>query len=313
MYDQDPGVTQRAYGQLSSQQMVDELLRLVDVQPVETEKTQCMEGGEGASFFCGPRRRGGIGRVYGGQVIAQALSAAAKTVDSTRQVHSLHAYFLRGGDEEYDIDYRVAADFDGGSFSNRRVVAMQKDKVIFNLAASFHKMERGHEYRPAMPDVPPPEELMSIQEFIDAHPERTPRVIARSHRSPTPIEVRCVGAPPFWTVEAGEPALSLWFRVARPVEGPQWLHRALLAYASDYTMVATMLRAHDPFPVQAASIDHSLWFHQDVQMGEWLLFTTLSPWTGAGRGFSIGQIYNQVGDLVASVAQEGLIRDPAMK
>ncbi|MPT47427.1 MAG: acyl-CoA thioesterase II [Sphingobium sp.] len=306
MYDHDPGVTKRAYGELSSQQMVDELLRLVNVEALEKADGE-------AGLFRGRRRRGGEGRVYGGQVIAQALAAASKTVEEGRQVHSLHAYFLRGGSEEHEIDYRVAADFDGGSFSNRRVVAMQQDKVIFNLAASFHKPERGHELRPAMPDVPPPEKLMSIAEFIEAHPERTPRVIARSHRSPTPIEVRCVGAPPFWTDSAGEPELALWFRVARPVEGPQWLHRALLAYASDYTMVATMLRGHEPFDVQAASIDHSLWFHQDVEMGEWLLFTTQSPWTGAGRGFSLGQIYNRAGELVASVAQEGLIRDPALR
>jgi len=285
----------------SPRELVDELLTLIDVE----------QGGD--RYFKGLRKRGGVGRVYGGQVIAQALAAAVKTVDPGRSIHSLHAYFLRGGSEDHEIDYRVEADFDGGSFSNRRVIASQQGQVIFNLAASFHKPEPGRHHQPAMPDVPPPEELLSIPDYVKRHAGVAPRAIGRVYAGESPIEVRCVGVPPFLDSEPGEPRLAMWFRTLVPVVAPQWMHRALTAYASDFAMISTAVRPHGAFEVQAASIDHSIWFHNDVDVGEWLLYTTESPWTGDARGLSFGHIFDRSGRLLASVAQEGLIRDRGMK
>lgn len=282
-------------------ELVQELLTLLDVEQL------------GEHRFRGMRKRGGVGRVYGGQVVAQALAAAVKTVDPARAVHSLHSYFLRGGSEDHEIEYRVEADFDGGSFSNRRVVASQEGRVIFNLAASFHHAEPGHSHQPDMSDVPVPEDLPTVLEYLEQHPEHPPRIPNRLYRTASPIEVRCVGVPPFCEATPVEPSLSMWFRAAAPVEAPQWMHRALVAYASDFAMITTALRPHGRFEVQAASLDHSLWFHDDADAGDWLLYTTESPWTGHARGLTFGRIFDRSGRLVASVAQEGLIRDRSLK
>lgn len=286
---------------MTRQELVDEMAALLDVEQLEDRR------------FRGARKRGGVGRVYGGQVVAQALAAAAKTVDPARQIHSLHSYFLRGGSEDHEIDYRVEADFDGGSFSNRRVIASQQGRVIFNLAASFHIQEAGHSHQPAMPDVPGPEELLNIPDYIAQHPEHPPKIMNRIYLRPSAIEVRCVGIPPFCEQEPTKPELSLWFRSVAPVPGAQWMHRAFAAYASDFAMITTALRPHGRFDVQAASIDHSLWFHGDINVEEWLLYTTTSPWAGDARGLSLGQIFDRSGRLVASVAQEGLMRDLGMR
>ncbi|MGE4431388.1 MAG: acyl-CoA thioesterase [Sphingobium sp.] len=286
---------------MTRQDLVDELAALLDVAPV------------GDRLFRGARKRGGVGRVYGGQVVAQALAAASKTVDPARQIHSLHSYFLRGGSEDHEIEYRVEADFDGGSFSNRRVVASQQGRVIFNLAASFHLREAGRAHQPTMPDVPMPEELLNIPDYLAQHPEYKPKISNRVFLDPSPIEVRCVGIPPFCEQAPTEPQLSLWFRTVAPVPGEQWMHRAFAAYASDFAMITTALRPHGDFDLQAASIDHSLWFHEDIDVEDWLLYTTNSPWAGGARGLSLGQIFDRSGRLVASVAQEGLMRDRGMK
>jgi len=161
--------------------------------------------------------------------------------------------------------------------------------------------------------VPPPEELPTIRDYLKAHPGEEPRLAPRLYRSASPIEVRFIGVPPFLEHGPIEPSLSLWFRAVAPVEAPQWMHRALVAYASDFTMITTALRPHRRFDVQAASLDHSLWFHDDADAGDWLLYTTESPWTGKARGLSFGHIFNRSGRLVASAAQEGLIRDRDLK
>ena len=288
-------------GTPTRRELVDELIELLDVVPV------------GDGRFRGRRKRGGVGRVYGGQVVAQALAAASKTVNPDRPAHSLHAYFLRGGSEDYEIDYRVEADFDGGSISNRRVIAMQRGQVIFNLAASFHVEEPGHFHQPPMPEVPSPEELEDLRAFIARQPGPRLRKMPLFLLRPSPMEIRSIGIPPFFQQEPVEAHLEVWFRAVASVDQPQWMQRALVAYASDFALITTAMRPHGNFDVQAASLDHSLWFHQDLRADDWLLYAIESPWAGGGRGLGLGRIFDRAGRLVASVAQEGMMRDPAMR
>ncbi|MCB2014037.1 MAG: acyl-CoA thioesterase II [Sphingobium sp.] len=265
------------------------------------------------NMFRGMRKPGGIGRVYGGQVVAQALTSAIKTVDASRSVHSLHAYFLRGGSEDHEIDYRVENDFDGGSFSNRRIIASQQGEVIFNMAASFHISETGHHHQPPMPDVPAPEDLVTVQEFIERYPEKADKQLRPFYTRPGPMEMRCVTEPPFTLHESRDPHISFWFKTRAPLGQPQWMHRAVIAYASDLALIATAMRPHGPFRMQGASLDHSVWFRQDMSADDWLLYSIDSPWAGQARGLGIGHIFDRAGRLVATVAQEGLMRDRDMR
>lgn len=268
----------------------------------------------GEREYRGKRKIGGVGRVYGGQVIGQALVAALDTVAEDRSMHSLHAYFLRGGSEDHEIDYRVEADFDGGSFCNRRVIAMQQGEVIFNLAASFHKLEPGHFHQPPMPDVPMPEELENVRTIAEQHADKFIPRTREFYMRPSPIEMRPVGEPPFSFSAEREPHYAMWFRVIDSLkEQPQWMHRVIAAYASDIALIATAVRPHVPFNMQSASLDHSVWFHQDVRTDDWLLYTIDSPWAGQARGLGVGQIFDREGRLVATVAQEGLMRDLDMR
>lgn len=286
---------------LSPAQLTAELAKLLDVQPVAD------------NLFRGRRKPGGVGRVYGGQVVAQALVAASRTVADDRLVHSLHCYFLRGGSEDYEIDFRVENDFDGGSFSNRRVIAMQQGEVIFNLAASFSRAERGHHHQPAMPSVPAPEELESARTVAQRYEPALPKDMPNFYRRNSAIELRSVGDPPFVVTDDKEPRLVFWFRAAGMLDAPQWMHRAVLAYASDLAMIATAAKPHQPFDMLPASLDHSLWFHHDIRCDEWLLAVIDSPWAGEGRGLSHSIIYNREGEVVASAAQEGMMRDRALR
>ena len=267
----------------------------------------------GENMFRGMRKLGGIGRVYGGQVVAQALASATKTVGASRSVHSLHAYFLRGGSEDHEIDYRVENDFDGGSFSNRRIIASQQGEVIFNMAASFHISEPGHHHQPPMPDVPAPDGLETVQEFIKRHPEKVDKRLRHFYTRPSPMEMRCVTEPPFTLHETHDPHISFWFRMRAPLDQPQWMHRVVVAHASDLALIATAVRPHAPFRLQGASLDHSVWFHQDANADDWLLYSIDSPWSGQARGLGIGHIFDRTGGLVATVAQEGLMRDRDMR
>lgn len=284
---------------LTPEQRVAGLLTLLDVQPVPDEERA----------FVGLRKPGGVGRVYGGQVVAQALVAAMKTAPDDRPVHSLHAYFLRGGDEAQKVGYRVEADFEGRSFANRRVIAGQKEGVILNLAASFHKREAGRDYQAPMPSVDAPENLPTVAEYLADHPDCANPLTLRFLSRPGPMEIRCIGVPPLCVTEPMEPALSFWFRTTAPVRADQPMHRALLAYASDLALLTTSMRPHGAFRYQVASLDHSLWFHRDVQADDWLLYQIASPWSGAARGLSFGHFYDRAGNLVATAAQEGLIRE----
>lgn len=267
----------------------------------------------GEDHFTGRHKRGGIGRVFGGQVIAQALAAAEQTVDPARPAHSLHAYFLRGGNEGVDIDYAVARDFDGGSFSNRRVVASQQGRPILNLTASFQRREDGlHHTDAPMPDVPPPEEL-EPEAVARARFAAQARPEARHHfLSERPVEMRAVEGRHWMNPTQAPPRSHSWFRAVAPLPDDPRVHRAILAYASDMTLLGTCALPHGLSwargEVISASLDHAVWFHEDFRADEWLLYATDSPWSGGGRGFNRGRIFTRDGRLVASVAQEGMIR-----
>ena len=285
----------------SPERLVSGLVRLLTVDP------------QGEDRFVGRRKKGGIGRVFGGEVIAQALAAAEATVDPARPPHSLHAYFLRGGSEEHPSDYTVSRDFDGGSFSNRRVTATQQGRPILTLSASFHKSEPGlHHQDAAMPDVPGPDELAAESDmrarFLD---DATP---AQRHMftRPRPVEFRTLEARHWMSKAPALPVLHTWFRAVAPLPDEPRVHRAVLAWASDMMLLGTSMLPHGRSPARgemaAASLDHALWFHEDCRVDDWLLYATDSPWTGHARGFNRGRIFTRDGRLVASVAQEGMIR-----
>jgi acyl-CoA thioesterase-2 len=250
-------------------------------------------------------------RVFGGQVIAQSLVAAMRTVDD-RAVHSLHCYFLLPGDPAAPIIYEVDRIRDGRSFTTRRVVGIQKGAAIFSMSASFHVAESGWEHQMPMPDVPPPEALLSETEIVRQHgsrlPESTQRYLARER----PIEFRPVDPGRYLGGATGATTQSLWIRAAAPLPDSDEVHRCVLAYATDMSLLDTSLVPHGKSvflpEVMGASLDHALWFHRPARADEWLLYAQDSPFSGAGRGLSRGLIFSRDGTLVASVAQEGLIR-----
>lgn len=264
--------------------------------------------------FVGARRPGGVGRVFGGQVISQAMMAASKTVPDNRPIHSLHCYFMRPASEDHEIDYAVDADMDGKAFSNRRVVARQDGKAVFNMTASFHAREQGLHHQMPMPEVPMPDELGSFADYVAQHPDKASPVFKRLIQRPSPFEYRPVATLTPEALEQPHPGLAYcWIRVGEtPLDLPQALQRALLGWISDSLLLASAYRAHGVqigMPgYQSASIDHSMWFHGDVQCGEWLLYSVESPWTGDARGLACGRFYTLDGRLVASTAQEGLMR-----
>ncbi|GAA2827267.1 (3S)-malyl-CoA thioesterase [Aminobacter aminovorans] len=251
-------------------------------------------------------------RVFGGQTIAQALVAAQRTVDADRHVHSLHGYFMRPGDITVPIIYEVDRIRDGGSFTTRRVVAIQHGHAIFSLEASFQVEEQGLEYQMPMPlDVTPPEELKSQRELLQ-EATHVPEQIRLFWAKERPLELRPVYAEHYSSRDKLPPLQKVWIRLTGPVPNDRALRCAVLAYLSDMTLLDTATFAHgrgifDP-DIQAASIDHAMWFHREHSLDGWLLYTQDSPSTSGSRGFTRGALYAQDGTLVASVAQEGLIR-----
>ena len=269
----------------------------------------------GPDRFNGPMQKDGVGRVFGGQVIAQALQAAQLTIQDGKQAHSLHAYFLRGGKEGVAIDYKTARDFDGRSFANRRVVASQEGKPILNLTASFQKPEDGVEHDDVlMPDVPPPEDLRSDMEQRRHYADKAgvTGTVRKLMLRPRPIEMRTSDKLHWMNSEPRPPQAHSWFRTAAPLPDDPALHRAVIAYASDFTLLGTSALPHGLSWMRGelvgASLDHAIWFHRPARADEWLLYATDSPWSGSGRGFNRGRIFNRQGKLVASVAQEGMMR-----
>lgn len=264
------------------------------------------------SFFRGIATPQGKGRSFGGQVIGQALMSAIRTCDADRPVHSLHAYFMRPGDATKPVLYRVERDRDGRSFATRRVVAIQSGKPILNLAASFHAREEGLQQQVAMPDVPPPEDLKNEAELAEGFSGELPPMFVKWLQSPRPIEMKTVGMRPPFTREGQQPVQQMWIRARGPLGDDPAMHRAALAYTSDFGLLGTSVlpwaKAFADPDMQFASLDHAMWFHDDFRMDEWLLYAMDSPWTGGARGFNRGQIFTRDGRLVASTAQEGLVR-----
>jgi len=275
-------------------------------------------GRTGEDRFIGTPQPGGVGRVFGGQVIAQALQAAQASAPEGMAAHSLHAYFLRGGEEGLDTSYEVARDLDGRSFANRRVAASQDGETILSLTASFQRAEDGLEHQQApMPDVPPPEDLKPDADQRRAMVERNWDKMSEAQRSlalrPRPLETRTVGKLHWMNTEPSPPFAQTWFRTIAPLPDDPALHRAAIAYASDYTLLGTAALPHGLSwmrgELTGASLDHALWFHQaNARVDEWLLYATESTWTGHGRGYNRGMIFDRAGKLVASVAQEGMMR-----
>jgi acyl-CoA thioesterase-2 len=282
------------------EEQVEQLITLLDVERLDTD------------LYRGSRQPGGVGRVFGGQVIAQALQAAQRSIDSDKAAHSLHAYFMRPGDEDHPIIYRVVRDFEGRSFATRRVIAMQKGQPILNMAASFQLPAEGFHHQDKMPDVPGPEELRSERDLRQEIEAQVPEKLRRFFLRARPIEIRPVSPRNWFRPEAQAPAQQSWFRVAGPLPDEPALHRAMLAYASDMVLLGTCLLPHGVSwmagQVQTASLDHAVWLHEPFRADEWLLYSTDSPWAGHTRGFNRGQIFSRDGRLVASVSQEGLIR-----
>jgi acyl-CoA thioesterase II len=265
------------------------------------------------SRFRGQSQNLGWGRVFGGQVLGQALSAATQTIAETnRHVHSLQAYFLRPGDATVPITYDVDRIRDGASFTTRRVVAHQSGQAIFQCAASFQADESGFEHADAMPDHPGPEGLDTERAMWLQHANQLPepiRVIATAER---PIELRPTNPVDLFSPQATPPSHAVWMRASGPLPDDPSLHRYLLAYSSDFSLVTTALRPHaanwiDP-RLQVASIDHCMWFHRPFRMDDWLLHIMHSPSASGGRGLVRGSIFSRSGTLVATTAQEGLIR-----
>ncbi|MEY4762657.1 MAG: acyl-CoA thioesterase [Pseudomonadota bacterium] len=276
-----------------------DLLQLLELERLELD------------LFRGTSRDIGRDQVFGGQVLGQALRAAVATT-SGRSVHSLHAYFLRRGDVKAPIVYEVDRSRDGHSFSSRRVIAIQHGVQIFHMSASFQAPEPGLDHRFPMPAVPPPEGLHDPFHMTDAQKATLSTSAQRFLNTAIPFEFRAVDPMDPFHPTPREARQSVWFRAAGRLPDDAELHRCLLAYASDYHLVATALRPHGLSFVSPgvilASIDHAMWFHRPARVDEWLLYSMESPSTSGARGFARADIYTRDGLLVASTAQEGLVR-----
>jgi acyl-CoA thioesterase-2 len=279
---------------------VSELIELLALERLEDD------------LFRGQSRDIGTKYVFGGQVLGQALSAAQATMTQPRAAHSLHAYFLRAGDIEAPIVYHVDRTRDGGSFSVRRVTAIQHGKVIFFCAASFQKAESGAEHQLTMPEVPKPEDLEPAPALPPEQLAQLPTMVQRWLNRAGPFEFRHVYPRDEIHPPKRPPYQQVWFRLTERVGDAPELHRALLAYASDFHLLGTATFPHgisyfQP-NVQMASLDHALWFHRPFRADEWLLYSIDSPSAQGARGLARGQIFDRNGRLVASSAQEGMIR-----
>jgi acyl-CoA thioesterase-2 len=280
---------------------VEELISILDLETLEH------------NLFRGRSPQSGWQRVFGGQVIGQALVAAQRTVEPDRHVHSLHCYFMRPGDPAVPIIYEVDRIRDGSSFTTRRVVAIQHGHAIFSLSASFQVDEPGLEHIIEMPEgVPAPDTLLSEKELIAQFIDHVPEAVRKYWQRERPIEFKPVSLTHYMTREKLPPKQNIWIRTTGPVPDDRALQAAVLAYLSDMTLLDTSLFAHgrsifDP-DIQVASLDHAMWFHRPHKFDDWFLYSQDSPNSSGARGFTRGSIYASDGTLVASVAQEGLIR-----
>ncbi len=285
---------------MASDSVVGELLSLLELEPLEV------------NIYRGTNRDIGSGRVFGGQVFAQALVAAQRTVTAGRDAHSVHGYFLRAGDLKVPIIFFVDRPRDGGSFTSRRVTAIQHGEAIFHLSASFHVSEPGLEHQTPMPDVPPPESLTTELDLVRQRVDRIPEAMRAVLTQDRPIDFRPVNPADPFVAETREPVRYVWFRAMSRLPDDRIIHQAVLAYASDYGLLPTALHPHGVAyrdrRLQIASRDDSLWLHRPFRADDWLLYAMESPAAAGARGFTRGAVYTRAGELVASVAQEGLIR-----
>ncbi|MCC6158308.1 MAG: acyl-CoA thioesterase II [Deltaproteobacteria bacterium] len=264
------------------------------------------------TIFRGTSMDLGFGNIFGGQVLGQSLSAAIRTVPADRHVHSLHGYFMRPGDPARPIIYQVDCIRDGKSFTTRRVVAIQKGDAIFSMAASFQVAEQGFEHQDIMPDIPGPEGYASEYELVNRFIDRIPEPIRANLTAERPIEIRPIDPMNPFAPEKKPAHRFSWFRASERLPDDPMVHRYLLAYASDFGLIQTSMNPHghtffEP-SMHVASLDHALWFQRDFRMDEWLLYAMHSPTAAGARGLNFGHIYDTQGRLVASIAQEGLIR-----
>ena len=280
-----------------------DLLAILDLEPIEH------------NLFRGVSPKDGWQRVFGGQVLGQALVAAVRTVEATRFAHSLHAYFLLPGDPQVPIIYEVERLRDGGSFTTRRVKGIQHGKAMFAMSVSFQKMEPGLDHQSNMPKVPMPEDLPSEKQLVQKFVGDLPDDIRRYWQRERPIEMRAVDVSRYFDRGRHPPEQAIWMRASGKLPDAFPMHQCVLAYASDFSLLDTALIAHGKLmfdaDMQMASLDHALWFHRPFRADDWLLYVQESPSAQGGRGFCRGSIYTREGVLVASVAQEGLIRQRA--
>jgi acyl-CoA thioesterase-2 len=281
--------------------VLDELVTLLRLERIED------------NLFRGQSQDLGWGTVFGGQVLGQSLSAAVQTLGKDRHVHSMHAYFLRPGDASKPIVYEVDRIRDGSSFTTRRVVAVQGGHAIFNMAASFQQQEPGFEHHDAMPDAPAPESLPTDQELLRPHVQRLPEFARERAVAERPFEMRPVDPDPDpLALTPRPPRRKVWLRAIAELPDDPALHAYLLAYASDFAFMTTSLLPHGVSwltpGMQVASLDHVMWFHRTFRVDGWLLYDVDSPVAHGARGFARGRLFTRAGELVASTAQEGLIR-----
>jgi acyl-CoA thioesterase II len=280
------------------QPVVDGLVRLLDLEPIEKD------------IFRGGSPEVSLQRVFGGQVAGQALVAAGRTVPPERPVHSLHAYFLRPGDPSVPIVYLVDRLRDGRSFTSRRVVAVQHGEAIFSLAASFQRVEGGLDHQGGMPDAPDPETLPTLAERYAPYADE----LGMLARIPRPIDLRYVDDPPFARRAAGrrgDPRTKVWMRADGALPDDPLVHLCVLTFASDFTLLDSVLVTHGMAwmtDVRGASLDHAMWFHRPFRADEWLLYESESPSASGGRGLATGRIWTRDGRHAVSVVQEGLVR-----
>ena len=280
---------------------LEDLIDLLDLEEIEN------------NHFRGMSPKEGWQRVYGGQVLGQALVAASRTVEPDRHPHSLHGYFLRAGDTTIPILYTVDRIRDGKSFTTRRVVAVQRGKAIFSMSISFQGDEAGFSHQAEMPDVPPPDALRTEAELLEAYIDQIPEEYRDSFARTRPIEMRPVEQShnPF-KPQKRPPRQLCWMKSWEALPDDRRLHQCVLAYLSDWTLLDTATQPHAVSfaqdNIQVASLDHAMWFHREFRADEWLLYVQDSPSASGARGFNRGLIFNQAGDLVASTAQEGLVR-----
>ncbi|MGM4982722.1 MULTISPECIES: acyl-CoA thioesterase II [Rhizobium] len=267
------------------------------------------------NLFRGNSPQVGWQRVFGGQVIGQALMAAQRTVADDRFVHSLHAYFMLPGDPAVPILYQVDRLRDGSSFNTRRVLAVQHGKAIFALTASFQFDEPGFEHQGEMPQVPMPEELMDEEQVKERYLAHAPENVRRYWERKRAVEIRPVSIEGYFSRSQPSQRQNIWVRLTGPVPDDRLYRNAVLAYLSDMTLLDVALNAHGTSVldqgIQVASLDHAMWFHRPFKLDDWLLYSQESPSASGARGFTRGSLFTRSGVLIASVAQEGLIRKKA--